>query len=104
MIRTQTFLAYLTELWEFMDHHNHMAPFPPYDTDYVNDIKNKIEEMKNSDKDYDSIPVAACSYCNSLHIEVDEFNNDHCMRCGSVNELTIYENIEKYLEAKNSTD
>ena len=103
MNQTQTLLQYLTKLWEFMEYHNTMAPFPFYDSEYVEGIKNKIEEMKQNDYiDYDTIPVAACTYCNSLHIQVDDVSNDHCMRCGTVNEIIIYENIDKYLEVKNN--
>lgn len=98
-------LNYLNDLYEFMEYHNRMAPFPPYDTEYVADVKNKIKEMKENDKiDYDSLPVSACSYCNSLRIEVDEYNNDYCIKCGSVNEITIYSTIHEYLKHKNDNN
>lgn len=94
-------LKYLIELCNFMEYHNKMAPFPPYDTEYVIDIKNKIKEMEENVKvDYDDLPVAACSYCKSLDIRVDDLDNNHCMRCGTFNEITIYKNINEYLETK----
>ena len=48
--------------------------------------------------EYDNIPVVACKYCKSLHIQNDELENDICMRCGAVNEIVIYDNIGKYLK------
>jgi DNA-directed RNA polymerase subunit RPC12/RpoP len=48
--------------------------------------------------EYEKIPVAACKHCKSLYIENDDLENDICMRCGAVNEIIIYDNIEKYLE------
>lgn len=47
---------------------------------------------------YNSLPVAACKHCKSLHIQNDEHENDICMKCGSVNEITIYNNISDYYE------
>ncbi len=88
-----------------MDYHNRMAPFPYYDTEYVSDVKNRIKEMENNDKiDYDSIPVAACKYCHKLRIQQDEYDNDVCMNCGSVNELVIYDTIFTYLDKKRELD
>ncbi len=76
---------------------NKMAPFPVYDTDYVKDVDNKIKEiMKDKEKDYDNEPVVACKYCKSLHIVSDEFDNNVCMRCGSVNELKEFDDIYEY--------
>ena len=95
---SKVFIKYLTELWEFMEHHNNFAPFPPYDTDYVKDVKKLIKKMEKSTEDYDNLPVVACAYCNSLHIEVDDTENDLCMRCGAINDIKIYKNIEEYLK------
>jgi DNA-directed RNA polymerase subunit RPC12/RpoP len=58
-----------------------------------------IAEPEN--KDYDKEPVVACIYCNSLHIEYDELDNNVCMRCGSVNELKEFKNIYEYKEYLN---
>jgi hypothetical protein len=56
--------------------------------------------MGYSKKEYDSIPVASCKHCHNIDIRQDEFDNDICMKCGSVNELKIYDDIHEYLEAK----
>jgi len=77
-----------------------MSPFPIYDTEYVKTIKKLINKMKNSKEDYDSLPVAACRHCKSLHIITDELENDVCARCGSENDIEIYSNIDTYLKAK----
>ena len=97
-MRSKFILEHLTKLWEHMSYYNSMAPFPVYDTEYVEAIRKEIKKMKESKFDYDELPVAACKYCNSLHIEVDDVDNDICMRCGSVNEIEIYKNIKEYNE------
>ena len=75
----------LKKLLEHLQYYNKMAPFPAYDTDYVNDVKNRIMELENETQtNYDNEPVVACKYCKSLHIVTDEVDNDICMRCGSV--------------------
>ena len=82
-----------------MKYYNSMAPFPVFDTSYVNDVENKLKQiMEDKIKDYDNEPVVACRYCKSLHIKFDDLNNDVCMRCGSVNELKTYKNIYDYKE------
>ena len=81
-----------------LEYYNNMAPFPVFATEYVEEVNNKIEEMEDSEIDYDKLPVAACKYCNSLYIESDEVENDVCMRCGAVNELIIYSNIDDYIK------
>lgn len=73
-----------------------MSPFPVYDTDYVKDVKNKINEIMESKDNYDELPVVACRYCKSLHIVTDEDVNDICFRCGSVNELEEFKDIYEY--------
>lgn len=90
----------LLRIKEELLYYNRLAPFPVYDTEYIKDISNKIKEMEESKIDYDELPVVACKYCNSLHIENDEVENDVCMRCGSINELIIYKNIHDYLNSK----
>jgi CTP:phosphocholine cytidylyltransferase-like protein len=75
-----------------------MAPFPVYDTEYVEDVENKIKEIEMNKEDYDKLPVVACKYCKSLHIVTDELDNNVCFRCGSVNEFQEFENIYKYEE------
>jgi len=79
-----------------------MAPFPVYDTEYVEEVKNTIMKLENENKiDYNDEPVVACKYCKSLHIVIDEVDNNICMRCGSVNELKEFKNIYDYNQFKN---
>ena len=86
-------------LYNHFIYYNMLAPFPIYCTEYIQDVKNKINEiMDNKDKDYDNEPVVACRFCKSLHIVSDQEDNNICMRCGSINELTEFENIYKYKE------
>lgn len=92
-------LQHLRLMLSHVMYYNKMAPFPPYDTEWVEDLKNIIKQMEENIKhDYDSDPVVACKYCNSLHIVSDKWDNSHCMRCGSINELEEFENIRKYQE------
>lgn len=85
-----------------MKYYNSQAPFPPFDTDYVKDVENKIKEiMSDKTKEYDDEPVVACKYCKSLHIEsADDLDNVVCMKCGAVNELIEFSNIDEYLKFK----
>lgn len=97
---SQRILKFLRKLIKHREYYNELSVFPVFDTGDIADIKNKIKEiMDNKNKvDYDELPVVACKYCNNLHIENDEVDNSVCMRCGAVNELTIYKNINEYLE------
>lgn len=105
MTQKNTLLNYLTKRLEFMEYYNRMSPFNLYDSEYVDYVKTTIKQMKEKEiDDYDIMPVVACTYCNSLHIQVDEVNNDHCMQCGSINEITVYKDIDTYLEAKEIDD
>jgi len=80
-----------------MKYYNSMAPFPVFDTSYVNDVELKLNEvMKDNSKDYDEDPVVACRHCKSLHILSDDLDNNVCMRCGAVNELREFKNIYDY--------
>ena len=98
----QKIIVYLKKLLEHLQYYNKLAPFPVYDTDYVNDVKNRIMELENEKEiNYDDEPVVACKYCKSLHIVTDEVDNDICMRCGSVNELKEFKNIHEYKEFLN---
>lgn len=83
------------------EYYNEMAPFPVYDTEYVQVMKDKLERMKNQ-TDYDELPVAACKYCKSLHIITDELENEVCMKCGSINDIIMYDNIYEHEKHKNS--
>lgn len=102
-------LEYLSKLLEYLEYYNRMAPFPVYDTEYVGIIREKLKKMeKNKEKiDYNKLPTASCKYCNNLRIEVDELDNDICMRCGSVNDLIIhasYYDYEDYLKKIRKSD
>lgn len=89
-------IYHLTNLYKHTVHYNELAPFPVYDTEYVSNIKKKIEEMKALKEECDKLPVYFCTHCKSLHIEVDEKQNNICHRCGSVNEVAKLPNIEAY--------
>lgn len=85
----------LQKLLEHCDFYNSMAPFPVYDTEYVEGIRLKIKEMAQSKEDYNKEPVTFCRHCKSLFIEIDEKDNDVCGRCGAVNEINILD-IKEY--------
>lgn len=90
-------LVHLKHLLDHVMYYNRLGPFPYYGSDYEEDIKNKIKEMEeNSKYDYDKDPVVACMYCGSLHIIIDELDNNHCARCGSKNDLEHFDNIYEY--------
>lgn len=104
-MKSKLTIRYLKKYLKHMKYYNSMAPFPPFCTDYVNDVENKLKEiMSDKTKEYDEEPVVACKYCKSLHIKSDEIDNSICMRCGSVNELKDFKNIyeyQKWLTIKN---
>jgi hypothetical protein len=97
---SQKILIELKKLLKYVTYYNKLAPFPVFDSDYVNDIKLKIDKMNTSKINYDELPVVACNHCMSLWIENDELENDLCMRCGAVNDIEIFNDIDHYLEAK----
>ena len=93
----QIILQYLREHLDRLLYYIKIAPFPVYDTEYVEEVKNTIMKLENENKiDYNDEPVVACKYCKSLHIVIDEVDNNICMRCGSVNELKEFKNIHEY--------
>ena len=93
--------TYLEKKLEFSERSNLYSPFPLVDTEYVQEMKDMINNMENDKTtEYDEIGVVACKYCNSLYIVTDSLDNDHCARCGSVNEVKVYNNINEYLKAK----
>lgn len=84
---------------EHVNHSNKFTPFPVFDTEYVGLLKKEIEVVDNNkDVDYDELPVEACKHCKSLYITVDDEDNGICMRCGSVNEVVTYNNIDEYIK------
>ncbi len=101
-MKSKRVLKQLRELSNHLHYYNGMAPFPPYDTDYVKDVDRLIKKiMEDKRKDYDNEPVVACRYCKSLHIQTDENMNDVCFKCGATNELQEFKNIDEYLKFKN---
>lgn len=97
----QRILKHLKVLFNHLNYYNKMAPFPVYCTEYVKDVYNRIEFMKESKEEYDELPVVACKMCKSLHIVTDDEENDHCFRCGSFNDLVTYKNIFEYEKSIN---
>ena len=95
----------LKNLLSHLKYYNDLAPFHIYGSEYIEDVENKLKEvMGDKDKNYDEDPVVACRFCKSLHIVSDEVENNVCMRCGSINELTEFKDINEYLNFKNSKD
>jgi hypothetical protein len=91
----------LREELKHAKHYNMMAPFPVYDTEYVEELENMINDIEKHDNEYDDLPVEACKNCKSLHIVVDETDNNICMRCNSINETVEYVNIYEYKKQRN---
>lgn len=93
-------LNLLKETLVHMEYYNNLAPFPVYDTEIVQDLKDFIKMAEKERTEYDELPVACCKHCLDLFIIEDEAGNDICGRCGSVNEILIFDDIDKYLEEK----
>ena len=98
-MKSEKTIRHLEKLSKHLHYYNIMTPFPYYDTEYVKEVDETINKMKeDKNKDYDLESVIACKYCKSLHIVTDPIENDVCMRCGSVNELQEFSNIHEYNE------
>ena len=93
-------LKQLNKLYKHVEYYNKMAPFPPFCTEWQQNIRDKINEIKMEKKDYDKEPVFACKHCGTLVVpnqyEVDDDGNEICQRCNSVNEVAEYKNIFEY--------
>lgn len=94
-------LKHLNSQYKYFEYYNKMSPFPIFDTEWVGNIKDKINEIMNNDKkDYDREPVFACKHCGTLVVpnqyEVDDDGNEICQRCNSVNEVIEYKDIFEY--------
>ena len=93
-------LKQLNKLYKHVEYYNKMAPFPPFCTEWQQNIKDKINKIMNDKKDYDKEPVFACKHCGTLVVpnqyEVDDDGNEICQRCNSVNEVKEYSNIFEY--------
>ena len=95
----------LSSLLEHLKYYDDLAPFRIYGSEYIGDVENKLREvMEDNSKNYDEEPVVACRFCKSLHIVSDEVDNNICMRCGSINELIDFKDINEYLTFKNDKD
>lgn len=88
---------HLEKLHNHMDYYNRMAPFPVYDTEYVEQV---AKEASITTEEYDEEPVVACSVCNSLHITLEDMEDDEpidvCNKCFSVGEIKEFKNIYEY--------
>lgn len=73
--------------------------FPYYDTEDIKDLEKLISKMEK--EDYNKEPVVACKHCKSLYIIQDELENNVCFKCGSVNDLIEFPNIDAYQESLN---
>ena len=97
-------LKQLNKLYKHVEYYNKMAPFPPFCTEWQQNIRDKINEIKMEKKDYDKEPVFACKHCGTLVVpnqyEVDDDGNEICQRCNSVNEVETFSNIKEYLKTK----
>lgn len=90
---------YLEKELKHIKYYNSMAPFPVFDTEYVEAVEQQLKDMDK--KEYDKLPVKACNKCGSLHIVTDEMDlNNVCIKCGTVNDLVEYKDIHKYLDSK----
>ena len=93
-------LRQLNKLYKHVEYVNKMHVFPFYDTEWVQNIKDKINEIMDNKKDYDKEPVFACKHCGTLVVpnqyEVDDDGNEICQRCNSVNEVIEYKDIFEY--------
>ena len=93
-------LKQLNKLYKHVEYYNKMAPFPPFCTEWQQNIRDKINEIKMEKKDYDKEPVFACKHCGTLVVpnqyEVDDDGNEICQRCNSVNDVKEYKNIFEY--------
>jgi len=96
-------LTQLKETLAHMEYYNFLAPFPVFDTENVSNLKDYIKIMERSSTEYDNLPTACCRHCLDLGMMVDEFDNDICVRCGSVNELLVFDTYAEYDEYLNST-
>ena len=96
MVTSKRVLYHLKELHKHLVFYNTMAPFPIYDTEYVNNVGKTIKKMKKEKVNYDELPVYFCKHCKSLYIETDSDNNEICNRCGAVNEVDVLPSIKDY--------
>lgn len=97
-------IQHLKEVTGNLEHYNKMSPFPIYDTEYVQKLKEQLESMVDENHDYDSDPVHACKYCKNLNVQYDDNQNEICMRCGSKNSTIEFKDIHEYLKFKKTEE
>lgn len=99
--QTSKYERYLRKLLKDYTRANRFSPFPFYDTELIEVLTNKINKMQDRKKHYDSMPIACCKHCNSLHIIEDEVGNDACLSCGAegTDIIEVYDNIFEYAKA-----
>ena len=86
----------LQGLIDHIEFYNNLAPFPVFDTYYLNYLKDKL---KMEHINYDEEPVVACKHCKNIFIVEDEDGNAHCIKCrNSVNDLEVFKTIFDYLD------
>ena len=76
-------LKQLNKLYKHVEYYNKMAPFPPFCTEWQQNIRDKINEIKMEKKDYDKEPVIYCATCLSLSIIDLKEQGEFCDKCGS---------------------
>lgn len=103
MIQTsETYEKFLRKLINDYETANRFSPFPFYDTELIQELKNTLKRvMADKTNDYDSLPVACCKHCKELKLQIDDEENDVCLRCGAQgNDIAeIYEDIFTYSNA-----
>jgi len=106
---------------ERREHQNELAPFPPYDTEIINDLKIR-EKMITKKDDFNNVPVTYCKTCLSLHLKIVEFKKEnggvhehkevpYCVACSNTDldscHITEWEKLyeerygETFLKTKN---
>ena len=78
-----------------MEYVNSLSPFPAFDSEYIQMLKDEREKLATIE---DNTPVEACGTCKSLYLVNEDNKHVVCMRCGSVNHIEKYTNIEQYLK------
>lgn len=99
---SETYQDFLKKLIRDYETTNLYSPFPIYDTELIQELKNTLDRvMADKTNDYDSLPVACCKHCKELKLQIDDEENDVCLRCGARgNDIAeVYEDIFAYANA-----
>lgn len=76
-----------------MEEVNKYSPFPIFDTEDVENLRQQIKDMN-----YDDEKVECCKECKWLHLTEDENNNYWCSKCNTPNSIEECENIFDYMD------